>query len=220
VWLRDDVYAMHGHYLDCHLTVPTFERLGAGVMRRLTAAGGAEPAAPEDYEALLGPLYAWLHVVARHTRTGFGAQRQRGTQNAWRVLTAKGPRPLRARALAAGFPLAVGVANRAGLGPVAADVSPVALRRAGLAAMQTVVRSLGVDARWVLFGHTHRAGPLERDDAAEWGTLVNTGSWVHEETFLGGAGSDSPYWPGSVVEVGDDGPPRLVNVLREWRVPA
>ncbi len=32
VWLRDDVYATHGHYLDRHITVPTFERLAAGVM--------------------------------------------------------------------------------------------------------------------------------------------------------------------------------------------
>ena len=28
VWLRDDVYATHGHYLDRHTTVPTLERLG------------------------------------------------------------------------------------------------------------------------------------------------------------------------------------------------
>ena len=26
LWLREDVYATHGHYLDCHLTVPTVER--------------------------------------------------------------------------------------------------------------------------------------------------------------------------------------------------
>ena len=27
IWLRPDVYATHGHYLDCHLTIPTLERL-------------------------------------------------------------------------------------------------------------------------------------------------------------------------------------------------
>ena len=26
IWLRDDVYAFHGHYADAHATVPTFER--------------------------------------------------------------------------------------------------------------------------------------------------------------------------------------------------
>ena len=34
VWLRDDVYAIHGHYSDLHATVPTFERLAAGAMAR------------------------------------------------------------------------------------------------------------------------------------------------------------------------------------------
>ena len=33
LWLRDDVYATHGHYLDRHLTVPTIERLGVGAGR-------------------------------------------------------------------------------------------------------------------------------------------------------------------------------------------
>src|SRR3954463_11529338 len=32
IWLRDDVYAIHGHYSDVHATVPTFERLAAGTM--------------------------------------------------------------------------------------------------------------------------------------------------------------------------------------------
>src|SRR3954447_18785141 len=27
LWLRDDVYALHGHYLDCHMTIPTIECL-------------------------------------------------------------------------------------------------------------------------------------------------------------------------------------------------
>ncbi|HEU4656450.1 MAG TPA: metallophosphoesterase, partial [Capillimicrobium sp.] len=43
LWLRDDVYATHGHYLDLHSTVPTFERLGAGLTTRLT--GEPPPAA-------------------------------------------------------------------------------------------------------------------------------------------------------------------------------
>ena len=184
-------------------TIPTFERLGAGVdgARRRPAAD--EAATPDDYEALLAPLYAWLHVVARHTRTGFGAERTRGSQNAWRVLTAKGPRPLRAaRCSPPAFPLAVAAAEprrpRAG----------AARRLAGRAAPRRRCgdgrgrRRLGVDARWVLFGHTHRAGPLRARRPGEWGRLVNTGSWVHEEAFLGGEPANSPYWPGTAVEVG------------------
>ncbi len=28
LWVRPDVYATHGHFLDAHLTVPTLERIG------------------------------------------------------------------------------------------------------------------------------------------------------------------------------------------------
>ena len=35
IWLRDDVWATHGHYLDRLITVPTFERLAAGGMARV-----------------------------------------------------------------------------------------------------------------------------------------------------------------------------------------
>jgi hypothetical protein len=219
LWLREDVYATHGHYLDRHITIPTFERLASGVMNRVVGRMPRHGATPADYEAALAPLYAWLHVVARHTQTRFGAERQRGSQNAWRMLTAKGPRPLKHRALTAAFPLAVRALNASGIGPVQRDLSPVALRRAGVQAMHEVVERLGIDARWVLFGHTHRPGPLARDDAAEWGRLVNTGSWVHEEAFLGDAPQDSPYFPGTfvVVDAEPGTPPQVRNALRERR---
>jgi Calcineurin-like phosphoesterase len=219
LWLRDDVYAIHGHYLDRHVTVPTFERLAAGVMGRVVGEMPVDGVTPEDYEAVLAPLYAWLHVVSRYTKLGF--ERQKGTQNAWRLLTDSGPRPLRDRALVAAFPMAVRLLNFAGVGPVGADLSPAELRRAGLKAMTEMCRRLAIDAQWVLFGHTHRAGPLERDELREWQVpggpqLVNTGCWVHERVFLGDAGPRSPYWPGTVVEVGADGPPRLRNVLEAF----
>ncbi len=53
VWLRKDVYATHGHYLDRHLTIPTFERLGLALVERtlgLTPTG-ADPLAPPDEES-------------------------------------------------------------------------------------------------------------------------------------------------------------------------
>ena len=220
LWLRDDVYATHGHYLDRHVTVPTFERLAAGAMGRFVGEMPADHVTPEDYEAALAPLYAWLHVVSRYTKLGF--ERQKGTQNTWRLLTESGPRPLRDRALVAAFPMAVRLMNVVGIGPVGADLSPAELRRAGLKAMGETCRLLGIGAEGVLFGHTHRAGPLPRDDRTEWrapgGTqLVNTGCWVHEEVFLGRSGRESPYWPGTIVEVGDEGPPRLRNVLGDYR---
>ncbi|MBA3749076.1 MAG: metallophosphoesterase, partial [Solirubrobacterales bacterium] len=59
VWLRDDVYAMHGHYLDVHCTIPTLEVLAARAMARMVGAVPAK-ATPDDYEALLAPMYAWI----------------------------------------------------------------------------------------------------------------------------------------------------------------
>ena len=55
VWIRDDVYAIHGHYLDRHLTVPTVERLGVGLVERvlgMAPSTGPDPLVPpEEREA-------------------------------------------------------------------------------------------------------------------------------------------------------------------------
>jgi hypothetical protein len=72
-----------------------------------------------------------------------------------------------------------------------------------------VVTRLQLRAAHVIFGHTHRAGPLPRDDEAEWLTrtgsrLVNAGSWVYERRFLGDAPRESPYWPGTCVVLDGD----------------
>jgi hypothetical protein len=111
------------------------------------------------------------------------------------------------------FPVFVAVLDRIGLGPLRADVSGPELRRAALRAFAEVLDRLEVDAAHVLFGHTHRAGPLPGDDPAEWGRLLNTGSWVYEPGYLGEHPSESPYRPGFAAIVGDAGPPELVNLL-------
>ena len=219
VWLRDDVYATHGHYLDLHLTVPTIERLGAGVMARVVGLDRAGPRCAEDYEAALVPMYAWVHAVAQLAdpeRSGF---LHGGSVRGWEALT--GPqrrRGVRRRAMALGWPVAVAALNRAGVGPLRPQLSGAELRNAGLRALEQVVSRLGVDARHVIFGHTHRAGPLPGNDPAEWRTaggmqLINSGCWVHEPAFLGPDPARSPYRPGFAVELVDDEPPRLINVL-------
>jgi hypothetical protein len=105
----------------------------------------------------------------------------------------------------------VGVLNRAGLGPLEPDLTGEALREAALRGMRAVIDRLGIDASHVVFGHTHRSGPHDRDSG--WGPLVNTGSWIHEPYFLGADPLGSPYFPGHVVFVDDDGPPRLERLL-------
>jgi calcineurin-like phosphoesterase family protein len=46
VWIRPDVYATHGHYLDCHMTVPRLECVAARAMKALVGLpdGPLEPA--------------------------------------------------------------------------------------------------------------------------------------------------------------------------------
>jgi hypothetical protein len=51
------------------------------------------------------------------------------------------PRPLRARALGAGYAAAVAALNAAGLGPLDRNLSGPALRRGGLRGMREVLRA-------------------------------------------------------------------------------
>jgi hypothetical protein len=220
VWLRDDVYAIHGHYADRHTTVPMFERLGAGAMARLARDAATGPARAEDYEAILAPIYAWIHAVAQNRTTAGRHGSDGASSRAWRTLSSDGRlRPsTRRSALKLAFPAVVAALNRAGLGPLKADISGSELRRAGLLALATTLRRLGVGAPHVIFGHTHRAGSLPDDDAGEWRTpegssLTNTGCWVYERVYLGRNASDSPYRPGFCAVVDDDGPPVLSNLL-------
>ncbi|HTZ85614.1 MAG TPA: metallophosphoesterase [Solirubrobacteraceae bacterium] len=238
LWLREDVYATHGHYLDCHLTVPTVERLSVGVMSRLMRRPASSFERVGDYEAVTAPMYAWRHSVARDAFTG-DAFNGMGTVNAWRALSGNdgaaepvgharrrlsllGSR-LRTRALVHGFPLVVAGLNRAGIGPLRPEVSSNELRRAGLRAMGEVAARLGLGDAYVVFGHTHRAGPLADDDPGEWdqpvagsaAKLVNVGCWTYDSIFLSDPPGKSPYWPGTCALVEDSGPPTLRRLLLE-----
>jgi Calcineurin-like phosphoesterase len=220
VRLREDVYAIHGHYLDLHLTVPTLERLGTAVMRRVVDLDAAAPRCAEEYETVLAPMYEWIHAVAQRADPARSRTLHGGSVRGWNALTGPGRRTPRGRAIAAVWPVAVAALNRARLGPFRPEISGPELRRAGLRAMSEVVARLGAETGFVLFGHTHRAGPLPGDDPAEWCTpagtrLINTGSWVDEPSFLGPEPGRSPYRPGFavVVESHPGVPPRLVNLL-------
>ena len=221
LWLRPDVYATHGHYLDRHFTVPTFERVAVALVERVAGRVPPGTVGPQEYEAGLAPLYAFIYNLAQAARPG---QRVPGTNLSTRLWARMHPphggvgvqaQLLRRVAL----PTAIAALNRAGLGPFRADLSTQELRAAGLRAMSEVVTRLGIDAAHVVFGHTHSAGPL-RDASGEWvlpgGTrLTNTGSWVYEPALLGDAGPRSSYWPGACVFVGEDGPPELRRLLDE-----
>ena len=217
VWLRDDVYATHGHYGDRHNTVPIMERLGAGLMARLTREPEGGPRRAEDYEATLSPMYAWIDTVAQT-----GGVRGRGGGSlqvrAWHALQQPGGRSVKSVGVATAFSGMVAVLNRAGLGPFGSDITGPGLRQGGLQGFEEVLVRLGVPARHVIFGHTHRAGPLPDDDRGEWATsggvsLVNSGSWVHDPGWIGAAPVGSPYRPGFAVVWDDDEAPHVVNLL-------
>ena len=248
LWVREDVYAMHGHYLDCHFTMPTIERLSVGVMCRLLARPAQSFSSLEDYEAVTAPLYAWRQAVAQSARTG-SILNGGATVDAWHALrrtrgrggrgrpSANGSRApraglaharaaLRRRALVAAFPLAVAALNRAGIGPLSPLISVSELRRAGLRAMAEVSRRLDLDGSYVVFGHTHRAGPLPGDEDPQWARLddgapaaaqgarlVNTGCWTYDSAFLTATPGESPYWPGTCVVVEDSGAPVVERLL-------
>ena len=227
LWLREDVYATHGHYLDLHVTIPTMERLAAGVMARMVGAI-PDPATPDDYEAVLAPLYALSQASAQRAAPGRVTVGSRSPVGAWRALSGGGSasraRRVRSRALAVPFRLGVLAANRAGLGPVQSQIAVDELRVAGLAAVGETARRLRIAPEHLIFGHTHRTGCLERDDASEWRTpagtqLHNGGCWIFETLFMGrGPAGSSPYWPGGAIALDDEGPPRLERLLGD--VPA
>ncbi len=211
VWLRPDVYATHGHYADLHLTIPTLERIAAGVMGRIVSLPDGGPTTIEHYEAALAPIYAWIDAVAQRVGPGVGRTLHGSSVRGWQALRSRG---LRQRAAAAAFPALVFALNRAGIGPLSADLSGGALRQAGLFGIDQVARRLRIASRYVVFGHTHRAGPLPGDDLAEWrtatgGALINSGCWVREPAF----DKDAPYRVGFAVTVDDSGPPALVNLV-------
>jgi hypothetical protein len=221
IWLREDVYAIHGHYSDVHATVPTFERLAAGAMARYVSRLPQHGATADDYEAVLSPLYAWLHALtqrAEHTVVSVGGSASASTYE--RLTGADRHKDPRTLALALGYRTAVFGFNRAGLGPLDSSLSPTALRRGYLRGIAGVIERLDVRARHVIWGHSHRSGPWPGDDVAEWtaGTgarIHNTGSWVYQPHFLSPEPNGSPYWPGTAMIVEDEGPPRLVRLLGE-----
>jgi hypothetical protein len=221
-WLRDDVYAIHGHYADVHTTVPTFERLAAGAMARWVAPLPPDGATPDDYEAALSPLYAWIHALTQRSGNTLVSQGSGASSRAWLAIGGRGrrARPLRTAALGAAFAAAVAGVNRIGLGPVDRDLTGAGLRRGYLHGFGEVVRRLGVRAPHVVWGHSHRSGPWPGDDLTEWtthagGRVHNTGSWVYQPHFLTPEPNGSPYWPGTAVLIEESGPPELMRLLGE-----
>jgi hypothetical protein len=214
IWLREDVYATHGHYMDVHLGLPRAECLAAATMVRWV---GPVPdrATPRDYERVLRPLYGFAYGLAQVMPI---KRRRNGPfEQAWEVLAGERADPgLRDRAARAGFPAAIRALNGLLRSNFEPDVTTTAIFRSGVeAAVETAVR-LGVDDVHVITGHTHRGGPLPQEP--EWplprgGRLHNTGSWVFASAFHQPGDPPNSYWPGMVTWLEGDDPPRRVRLL-------
>ncbi len=188
--LGDGIWAHHGHYLDRHL------------VRQVQVP--ARDATPEDYERALGTSIAAVGAVMAASLPpviGEPVDRIAGL--------------IRLVGLAA-LPLAASLPGAPLLAPLSAGALGFQFRRVGLPAMAAVTARLGVEAEHVLFGHVHRAGPRDGDDALEWryggAQLWNTGCWVYEPLLLAGATPPHPYWPGGALRI-DDGAITPVGLL-------
>jgi UDP-2,3-diacylglucosamine pyrophosphatase LpxH len=221
LWLREDVYATHGHYMDTHLPVPRAECLAIATLTRLSKPLPAE-AGVADYERIVRPLYEFAYGVAQARRAS-GNARNNPSEAAWRALTANDGvvgrgRQLRASAFRRGFPAGIWALNRLLHSSFEADVSTAGIFRGGLEASTEMAARLGLDGVHLITGHTHRGGPT--DSEAEWplaagGRLHNTGSWVFSPAFHIPEDPYNPYWPGTVTWVEDSGPPRRTQLLRD-----
>jgi len=220
VWLRDDVYATHGHYMDCHMSLPRIECVAAATVMR---AFGPVPdrATTGDYERVLRPVYGFSYGLAQ---SGLARRATRPSEGAWRRISGT-DRPrnpvhraaLRA-AIAGGIPATVWTLNRMLRADFDADLSGAAITRSGIDAATELARRLEVDAAHVITGHTHRAGPEAGE--GEWslpggGRLHNTGSWIFASAFHHPGTPPGPYWPGTVTWLEDEGAPRRVRLLNE-----
>ncbi|MFN8216855.1 MAG: metallophosphoesterase [Solirubrobacterales bacterium] len=221
LWVRDDVYATHGHYMDAHLNLPRAECVAVATLVRLSRPL-PDPASVDDYERVLRPIYGFAYGVAQARRPR-GAPRHSPSETAWETLAGQGAELGRRRRLAiaaarAGFPLAVAALNRLLRSEFEADISVRSIFAGGVAGASEVARRLGVDGVHVITGHSHRGGP--RAGEPEWelpggGRLHNTGSWVFSSAFHHPGRPPNSYWPGTLTWVEDEGPPRRVELLAE-----
>ena len=219
LWLRDDVYATHGHYMDAHLKLPRPECLATAALIR--ARGPLpSPAAPNDYERVLRPIYGFSFGVAQ-ARAAIPRPRVQPGEAAWGILGGDSDggdsaRRLRAATLRAAFPLGIRALNRLLRSDFDSDISATAIFLAGVEAATELSTRLQVDGAHVITGHTHRGGPIEGEaiwPLAAGGQLHNTGSWVFSSAFHNPGTPPSPYWPGTVTWVEDTGPPRRRQLL-------
>jgi hypothetical protein len=194
--------------MDAHTAAATLECMTSALMQGVRLRRRA-PTRAEDYELALVPLYRALYALAQRPRLTTAAS---AAKRLLRLLEQRARAPGHAAAqhepshdgerVADVMALLGGATARAGR-------SAGETRRAGTGPMREVLRTLGVDAAHVVFGHTHRAFQVAASEGSP-SLLTSTGSWVLERTR---DELDEAHVPGVVTVVGSDGPPRIERVL-------
>jgi UDP-2,3-diacylglucosamine pyrophosphatase LpxH len=216
IWLRDGVYATHGHYMDCHMTLPRLECIAAAATMRALRPLPAHPE-PADYERVLQPVYGLTYGLAQG---GMARRAARPSERAWRTISSGNGTANRVRraALRAAVPASIWSINRLLRANFDTSLTAGSISHSGIAAATEMARRLHLEAAHMITGHTHRGGPHETE--AEWklpngGRLHNTGSWVFASAFHHPGTPPGHYWPGTVTWLEDSGPPRHERLLLE-----
>jgi 3',5'-cyclic AMP phosphodiesterase CpdA len=214
VWLRDDVYATHGHYMDCHRGLLRMECIAPAVVMR---AFGSLPnlADPAEYERVLRPIYRFGFSLAQ---VGFGRCAMRLMQRTWRTMFGRKGRGAHRTVFSVGVSAGVWSLNRLLRAEFCADPSGTAIYRGSIDGGTQLVERLQVRAAHTIMGHSHWGGPGWKE--AEWllpdgGYLYNTGNWVFDPALHDARTPPGANWPGTVIWLEDTGSPLRTNLLSE-----
>ena len=139
----------HGHYLDCHMSLPRIECLAAAGLIRFFGPI-PDPGEPADYERVLRPIYGLSYALAQvgESRPDL-VRRTRPSETAWRQLSSRDSGRGRARraalrlAIGTGFPPESGPANRLLRAEFDSDLSEAAITRSGIEGAREMARRLG-----------------------------------------------------------------------------
>jgi Calcineurin-like phosphoesterase len=214
VWLREDVYASHGHYMDCHMALPRLECIAAAATMRMLRPLPGRPA-PADYERVLRPVYGLTYGLAQG---GVARRAARPSERAYQSIVGGNGTTSRLRraALRAAVSGGIWAINRLLRADFDAGLDGTSISRNCIAAATELAERLRLEAAHILTGHTHRGGPYDGD--MEWalsggGRLHNTGSWVFATAFHHPGTPPGSFWPGTITWLDDEGPPTRKRLL-------
>lgn len=228
------IFLIHGHYLDLHLGAAP-ARLLSLVQASIAAAGQTvEGLSPDLYEAILRPQYELLHWIGQTPGGGLIQsriyERLRGGAPPNNRLGQIRRAALR-RAASVGGRVGVALAETLANRLIKGGLSLTSPAREALAEETLHAFNLSLEAldpylpegmRCVIFGHTHRPGPLEDIDPIDHWTVrmhgqetavMNSGSWLYDSGKARRPDYRPQRWPGTFILIPDQGPPRLVEAL-------